>query len=158
MARSTQPLLALLLVVALSACGQDDDPDGAHALWEKLNAAPGFQSWSRAPGYATRMPSFTAHGRAVEIFVSPEIETVLTKTSAPAVTEWPVGSIIVKESYSGDSRTAVAAMEKRADGWFWAEYDDAGKSKYSGHPSICTDCHGHRKAYSDWVYAFEFPR
>ena len=67
----------------------------------------------------------------------------------------------MKEGFSsvtGGSRKSVAIMEKRADGWFWAEYDDGGTSTYSGHPSVCVDCHAHRTSYSDWVYSFELPR
>jgi len=150
------------LAVFTGACGQDDDPDGARVLWDKVNAGAGFTAWQRAPGYATRMPSFTAHANAVEIFVSPEVSAALASTSKDMhVTSWPVGSILVKEAFSsvsGGSRKAVAIMEKRADGWFWAEYDDGGASTYSGHPTGCVDCHAHRKSYSDWVYSFELPR
>ncbi|MDB5220272.1 MAG: uncharacterized protein JWO86_8199 [Myxococcaceae bacterium] len=148
--------------VLASACGQDDDPDGARVLWDKVNAGSGFHAWPRAPGYATRKPSFTAHANAVEIFVSPEVSAALAPPSTSrAVTAWPVGSIVVKEGFSsvtGGSRKLVAVMEKRADGWFWAEYDDEGESRYSGHPSVCVDCHAHRKSFSDWVYSFELPR
>lgn len=148
----------------VAACGQDDDPEGARVLWEKINAGAGFRSWPRAPGYAARRPSFTAHKDAVEIFVSPEVASTLQPPSPPAELPraWPVGSIIVKEGFRGirqsSSRQIVAVMEKRADGWFWAEYDDGGDSLYSGRPSGCTDCHGHREKYADWVYAFELPR
>lgn len=156
--RLNAKLFIIAAVLSASACGQDDDPEGARVLWEKINAAPGFQTWQRAPGYATRRPSFTLHANAVEIFVNNDIERFLTTPKPAAVATWPVGSIIVKEGYSGDSRKLVAAMEKRADGWFWAEYDDSGKAKYSGQPKICLDCHDNRKSYSDWVYSFELPR
>jgi hypothetical protein len=149
---------AALLVLFGVACGQDDDPEGARVLWEKINAGTGFRSWERAPGYPTRKPSFTAHASAVEIFVNGDVTSALSTPRPAALTEWPIGSVIVKEGFGGDSRKLVAAMEKRADGWFWAEYDDSGASKYSGKPSVCTDCHDNRKGYSDWVYAFELPR
>ena len=162
MFRSSRVVVLSIVVASLlasAACGQDDDPEGARVLWEKVNAAPGFKSWERAPGYATRRPSFTAHSRSVEIFVSKEISTTLkTPTGGVPPTQWPMGSIIVKEAFSGDSRKLVAVMEKRADGWFWAEYDDGGESIYSGRPTICIDCHDNRQSYSDWVYAFELPR
>lgn len=155
----SRPALLLVAVLLLGAgCGQDDDPEGARVLWEKINAGPGFQTWDRAPGYPTRKPSFTLHASAVEIFVSPEVKSTLTTPVAQVATTWPVGSIIVKEGYSGSSRKLVAAMEKRADGWFWAEYDDGGKAKYSGQPTICLDCHDNRRSFSDWVYSFELPR
>src|SRR5689334_18721399 len=95
-------LLALVLPVVLvaAACGgQDDDPDGAKALWGKINAAPGFQTWARAPNYATRTASHTAHGRFVDIYVSKEMSAALASPT-PGVSTWPVGSILVKDSYS----------------------------------------------------------
>ena len=143
------------IVVSALACGQDDDPEGARVLFEKVNAGAGFQSWRRAPGYPTRKPSFTSHSNAVEIFVNEEISKVL---DTRRVTEWPVGSIVVKEGFSGSSRKLVAIMEKRSDGWFWAEYGDDGSPLFSGRPSVCLDCHDNRKGYSDWVYSFELPR
>lgn len=146
------------IALASSSCGQDDDPEGARVLWTKINAGPGFRSWDRAPGFPTRKPSFTAHASAVEIFVNGDLTTALSAQRQTALTEWPVGSVIVKEGFSGDSRKLVAVMEKRADGWFWAEYDDGGDAKYSGRPSVCLDCHDNRKGYSDGVYAFELPR
>jgi hypothetical protein len=156
-------VVAVVVAVASTGCGQDDDPEGARVLWEKVNAGAGFASWQRAPGYGVRRASFTAHATAVEIFVSPEVQATLAPPvarSAP-VTEWPVGSIVVKEGFSsvtGGSRKSIAVMEKRQDGWFWAEYDDGGTSTYSGRPGVCVDCHTHRKSYSDWVYSFELPR
>lgn len=152
-------LLSLLVLLLAGACGgQDDDPDGAKALWGKINAAPGFQSWARAPNYARRTPSHTAHGRSVDIYVSKEVSGALA-SPAQGVTTWPVGSIIVKDSYGGgDDRILVAVMERRTDGWFWAEYDADGNSIYSGKPKVCVDCHDNRAQYSDWVYSFEFPK
>lgn len=162
MRRHSSPVAILALATVLaSACAQDDDPDGARVLWDKINGGSGFRAWQRAPGYGTRKPSFTAHSSAVEIFVSPEVDAALTTPHAPPLRTWPIGSIIVKEGFSrvsGGSRKLVAAMEKRADGWFWAEYDDGGESKFSGHPSVCIDCHDNRQSYSDWVYSFELPR
>ncbi|MBX3189083.1 MAG: cytochrome P460 family protein [Labilithrix sp.] len=148
---------AVLLAAMVASCKQDDDPAGARALWDKINAGEGFRSWRRAPAYPERTPSFTAHADAVEIFVSPEMSAAL-RGSPPKITEWPQGSIVVKEGYRGDTRKLVAVMEKRADGWFWAEYDGEGETLFSGRPKICVDCHDNRATYSDWTYAIEFPR
>ena len=151
-------LVLVAITVTAAACGQDDDPEGARQLWDKINTGPGFRSWARAPGYATRMPSYTSHAREVEIYVSKEVDVALRTPTAKPLTEWPVGSIVVKEGFSGGSMKLVAAMEKRADGWFWAEYFDTdGTAKFSGRPSVCIDCHDNRKSYSDWVYSFELP-
>jgi len=153
--RKLLPIALATVLASALACGQDDDPEGARALFEKINAGPGFQSWRRAPGYPTRKPSFTSHANAVEIFVNEDIAKVL---DTKQVTEWPVGSIVVKEGFSGKTRKLVAVMEKRSDGWFWAEYEDDGSPLFSGRPSVCLDCHDNRKVYSDWVYSLELPR
>ena len=155
MARTHFALIIGLLCA--TACGQNDDPNGAKDLYARVSAEKGYRAWRRAPGFPNRKPSFTSHSDAVEIFVDPNVSAALDGPNP--VRSWPVGSIIVKESFSGDTPTLLAAMEKRADGsWFWAEYDADGKALYSGNPTVCVDCHSHRAAFSDWVYAFEFPK
>jgi hypothetical protein len=155
-----RPLAALVLVAALAACRDDQDPVGAADLWSRIHEEGGFRGWQRAPGFATRKASFTAHSNAVEIFVSAGIAETLTGP-APA-TAWPLGSIVVKEGFKGHepdaARAIVAVMEKREDGWYWAEYDGEGGVLFSGRPRICVDCHDARASYSDWVYSFELPR
>lgn len=146
---------AVLLV--LIACGQNDDPDGAKELYNRVHQGAGYRAWSRAPAFPSRRPSFTAHSDAVEIFVNPEMDRALA--GPELITRWPAGSVIVKESYSGDTRTLLAVMEKKPDGsWFWAEYNADGKALFSGKPDVCVDCHDNRKGYSDWVYSIEMPR
>ncbi len=148
--------LIALSFAALVGCRQNDDPEGARALYAKVSAGDGYRSWRRAPGFPQRKPSFTLHSDEVEVFVSPEIATALD--SGEMTREWPVGSIVVKEGYSGKTRSIIALMEKRTDGWYWAELDGEGEPLYSGRPSVCIDCHDNRKDYSDWVYSFELPR
>ncbi|MBX3215908.1 MAG: cytochrome P460 family protein [Labilithrix sp.] len=154
-----QPALSLGLALALlvpTSCTQNDDPEGAKQLYAKITAGDGFRSWERAPGYATRQPSFTAHADAVDVYVSPEIAAAL---GGPApITRWPDGSIVVKEGYRGDERALVAVMEKREGRWYWAEYDGDGDALFSGEPKVCVGCHDKRQSYSDWVYSFELPR
>lgn len=146
---------------ALLACRQNDDPEAAKALYAKVNAGAGFRSapWRRAPDFPRRTPSFTAHSREVEIWVN---ETMGKALDGPEpVSQWPEGSIVVKEGFSGGDRKIVAIMEKRADGWHWIETDGEGEPLWSatnGKPDICVDCHGDRARYSDWVYSIEFPR
>jgi hypothetical protein len=147
-------------LAGLVACRDDQDPAGAAELWQRIHEGEGFQSWRRAPGFSTRKASFTAHSNAVEIFVSPEIATTLDGPEPARA--WPVGSMVVKEGFKGGSddaaRAIVAVMEKRPDGWYWAEYDDEGGVLFSGRPRICVDCHENRASHSDWVYSFELPR
>ena len=152
-------VLVVLALAVLVACKQNDDPDGARALYARISEGAGYRAWRRAPGFPVRKPSFTAHASAVEIFVNEPIANALD--GPEAVKEWPVGSIVVKEGYDGTSRSLVAIMEKRApgpDGWFWTETDGEGEPVWSGRPSVCLDCHDARAGYSDWVYSFELPR
>ena len=145
-----------LLAVGLFACGQNDDPAGAKDLYDRVHQGEGYRAWKRAPQFPYRKASFTDHSDAVEIFVDPNMTRALA--GPDKITEWPAGSIIVKESYANNTRNALAVMEKKPDGsWFWAEYNADGKALYSGKPEVCVECHDNRKSYSDWVYAIELP-
>ena len=68
---------------------------------------------------------------------------------------WPEGSIIVKDSFRGGELRLIAAMEKRAGGWYFVEWSGGGEVKFAGRPAICTDCHG---SGQDEVLAFGLPR
>lgn len=149
-ARSGRGLRCLALA-ALAACGDNQDPEGARALWERIQELD-YRSWERAPGYASRRASDAPHSDAVEIFVNDVVSEVLSAgRSEPG---WPVGSLIVKDGWSDDELELVAVMEKRSQGWYWAEYDAKGSADYSGAPSICLDCH---RSGDDFVRAFVLP-
>jgi len=152
----SRAVVPLAVASGVAGCRQNDDPEGGKALYAKVNEGAGFRAWRRAPGFPERKPSFTAHSKAVEIFVNDAIAKTLDGP-APA-TEWPVGAIVVKEGFDGDERAIVAMMEKRADGWFWVETDGDGEPLYSGKPDVCIDCHDNRSKISDWVYSFDLPR
>ncbi len=145
----------LVLILFASACGDNQEPAEADALWERIHAED-YRSFARAPGYETRQPSNTAHSDFVDIYVNDAVEEVLTAGEPAAA--WPVGSLIVKDGFdSGGALALVAVLDKREDGWFFAEYNDteAGTAKYSGQPDICLGCHD---AGSDEVLAFSLPQ
>lgn len=141
-------------IVALAGvgCGDNQEPQAADDFWSRIQAS-NYQSWSRPPGYETRQPSSAPHGNSNEIFVNPVIQAVLTE--AKPLAEWPLDSWVIKAGYDDDALFLVASMEKRADGWFWAEYDEAGSAAYSGKPDLCIDCHS---AGSDYMQAFVLPQ
>jgi hypothetical protein len=139
-----------LLPLAFAACFNTDKA-GAEALWDDVHDAD-YTSWERAPGYPERTPSTASHGNMVDIYLNDVMAEALA--AGEALTEWPEGSIIVKDGFEGESPHLVAIMEKREDGWFWAEYKPSGKPKFSGSPKLCTDCHG---VGADFVRAFGFP-
>lgn len=161
---------AIVIGLGLVGCRQNDDPEAAKALYAKVTAGAGFRAapWRRAPDFPHRTPSFTAHSREVEIWINEPMVKALDgvdppkpRGNDPSVREWPVGSIVVKEGFSGDKRQIVAIIEKREDGWHWIETDGEGAPLWSaanGKPDICIECHDNRAQYSDWVYSVELPR
>lgn len=138
--------------LAQASCRQNDEADDASELLSRVREDD-YRTWTRAPGYASRAPAGSPHSDQVEIFVNGIVEGAL---ASPGAAVWPEGSIIVKDGYADDGvLELVAIMEKRATGWFWAEYDGAsGEPLYSGSPDICVDCHG---SGDDFVRAFGFP-
>jgi hypothetical protein len=139
-----------VLVLAALGCGDNQDPDGAQALWQQVHTLD-YRSWQRAPGYAQRRDSNAPHSDAVDIFVNDVVQRAL---DAGPLSSWPVGSLVVKDGWSGDTLELVAVMEKRSSGWYWAEYDGSGDPAYSGTPSLCISCH---ESGADFVRAFGFP-
>ena len=144
---------ALLTATLLSAaCGDDQDPSGAEALWNRIHSE-NYRNWARAPGFEQRRSSSAAHGNAVDIYVNETVAEALRSPSA--LTAWPTGSVIVKDGFDDGDFDLVAAMEKREGGWFWAEWDTEGDAIYSGRPSLCIDCHA---SGADSVRAFPLPK
>ena len=132
-------VLLAVAVALLSSCGDDQDREGADELYRRLQSASYRTTFSRPAGYAVRTPSSTAPADEVEIFVNGVARDTLQRTPPP--TSMPPGAIIVKDVFRDGELRLIAAMEKRFDGWFWAEWDSAGRSIYSGRPGLCIDCH-----------------
>ena len=149
MCRNTWTLLGSLAL--LIGCGDNQDDAGARDLLSRVRA-DSYREWQRAPGYEQRRDSNAPHGGAVDIYVNDVVATTLAD-GAP-LDEWPVGSIIAKDGFDGAALELIALMEKRSDGWFWAEYDADGAPAYSGRRDICIDCH---QSGDDYVRAFGFP-
>lgn len=140
-----------LLAALLIACGDNQDDAGARDLLARVRAAE-YRTWDRAPGWEQRRASSAPHSDDVDIYINDRVAEVLALGEAPQA--WPEGSIIVKDGFDGSELEIVAIMEKRSDGWFWAEYDSEGDPDYSGRPDICIDCHA---SGSDGVRAFRLP-
>lgn len=149
------PILSLVaLALAATACGDDQAPDEAAALYDRL-MSENYRSFETAPGYETAKPSQAPHSDNTQIFVNSVVADALA--AGEPITSWPVGSLIVKDGFDSDDEHAlIAAMDKRDDGWFWVEYLDptSSESKYSGKPELCLNCH---EAGDDFVQGFAFP-
>lgn len=149
-------MLCLSVCVALvSACAEDQNqaPEEAARLWERIHDED-FTSWETAPGYESPRPSNAPHSDLTQVYLN---EVVFEASQGPPIDAWPAGSLIVKEGRTEDGvLELVAAMEKRDDGWFWAEWDDEGNAEFSGKPDVCIDCHS--GAEHDSVFVLPLPR
>lgn len=146
-----RPMLPLVLVTLAAGCGEDQSPERARELWDRIQDA-GYRDWARAPGYEERVRSRAAHGDSVVIYVNDIVVEDLATSPPPS--EWSEGSIIVKDGFDGGDLSLVAVMEKRGGEWFWAEYDDEGDTLFSGAPDLCTGCHA---IGDDFVRGFFLP-
>ncbi len=144
-------LSALLAMVSLIACGDNQDDAGARDLLERVRAEH-YRTWDRAPGFEQRKSSNAPHSDAVDIYVNDVVAEVLALREHDGA--WPEGSIIVKDGFAGSELELIAIMQKREGRWYWAEYDSDGDPDYSGEPDICIDCHD---SGSDFVRAFRLP-
>jgi hypothetical protein len=137
--------------VALTACGDNQDDAGARRLLAEVRDER-YRTWERAPGWSSRKPTSAPHAEEVDIYVNQIISDILAIGEPTA--RFPEGSIIVKDGFDDGDLELIAIMQKRGDGWFWAEYDDDGDPDYSGRPDVCIDCH---RDGSDYVRAFRLP-
>lgn len=140
------------MAAALAACGDNQDPSGARALWQSIHEQD-YRSFQRAPGYETKRRSNAPHGDDVIIYVNERLAQALA--AAQPIDSWPEGALIVKDGFDGSELELVAVMEKRSTGWYWAEYGADGDASYSGAPELCTNCH---RSGADYVRAFGFPK
>lgn len=125
------------------------EPDARQAdergpLFDRI-LADRYSTWRVAPGYQTPQPSEGPHGELVQIF--------LNDTAADArrdgASQWPDGSIIVKDIYVDHSIAEVAAMEKRGDTWYWGEWTADGEVVAEGGGiEPCQSCHAEGTDYT----------
>jgi hypothetical protein len=148
---TSRPALVILALTFTAGCGDNQDEAGARELLGRIRADE-YRTWDRAPGYPSRRSTNAPHSDAVDIYVNDVVAEALAFEDP--LEEWPVGSIIAKDGFDGSDLELIAVMEKRENGWFWAEYDDDGDPDYSGRPEVCLDCH---RSGNDYVRAFRLP-
>jgi hypothetical protein len=145
---------ALIASALLSACGDNEPVDtaGGQELLSRVQTE-NYREWARAPGWESRRPSISGgHGGELDIYVNDTIAAVLD--GGQTIGAWLTGSTIVKDVWNGSTLHAIAIMDKRADGWYWAEFKGTGEVLAAGHPQGCLDCH---ERADDYVRAFALP-
>jgi len=147
-------LAALIGSTMLVACGGEDavDAPGGRELLMRVQDA-NYRNWRRAPGWDSRLPSVgDGHGGQLDIYVNETVSAVVASGTSGEVL--PPGSTIVKDVWDGDTLHAIAIMDKRSDGWYWAEFDGREEVSASGHPRGCIECH---RRGADYIRAFSLP-
>jgi hypothetical protein len=148
-------LAAIFATSVLIACGGGDDTVDATGGRELLARVQNenYRSWRRAPGWDSRLPSIGGgHGGQLDIYVNDVVAAILD--NGGPVKELPAGAAIVKDVWNGTDLHAIAIMDKRADGWYWAEFSGFGEVSAAGHPAGCINCH---QSGVDYVRAFVLP-
>jgi hypothetical protein len=140
------------LLLALGACGtpSEEEAGDANALWESVKGE--YKNWDHAPGFETPQESSAPHSARSEIWINSILGDALN--SGGPLTEWPEGSIIVKEGTTNDGELNIIALMEKREAWYWAELDGSDNVLYAGEPAICTGCH---ESGDDYVRAFSFP-
>lgn len=142
MQQHTKSLLAALTLAAVSACaspGTEEDQSERATLWREISD---HQQWGQFEKHPGRNPGKRPHGTYVASYIN---DVAASDQANP-----PMGSIILKESYSTEDQATPnnTTVMKRIEGydpdngdWFWARFDAGGALTHSGKVGMCADCH-----------------
>lgn len=155
-------ILLIALSASLSACGMfgpsltPEQITQAEVVWKRLQSLD-YRSFSRAPGFETSKVSSVPHeGQPtilVDIYINPVIQGALQNKKS--LQSWPIGSILIKDAFQKGEHQLVILMEKRAEGWLWAQWSADGIPQAFGQDANCIRCH---TKGDDMVLAFRFPQ
>jgi len=114
-------------------------PTEREALAQWLDSGA-FRSWTADP--SPRAPQVDSPHGTVRVFFNPAIEASLRHDSVPR----PIGSVLVKEVYSGAKVEGHAVMLKVREGttgatWLFYEALGGSTSTYNLGAPGCTSCH-----------------
>lgn len=125
----------------------------AESAWELVLAGEVYRSWRTAPGHETPQPATGPHGVKDQVFAN---EPVFLTLEGPAATEWPTGSIIVKDVYDAAGTLIVLEyMQKTDAGWYYASFEPDGQVGTEGlMVGGCQSCHSRG---SDSVFTLGLP-
>lgn len=160
-ALATKLMATALLTAGMVACnGKEDDSGGGDSsatdaeLWEAMD---GYSSWSQVDPWTGVQASGAAHGAYVQIWVN----GTGADAAAAGGTDFPDGTILVKESYDAEdgAATGITAMWKGAGtdatgGWHFVKYSTSGEVDVDGATGAdaCGGCHSAGADYSlAWV-------
>ena len=160
---SSSVVLAVALVAAAAACGDDagpqepmDDLPGADAaeLWSYMQDEAYTSDWTLWPGKGEMYEGQEPHGMLLTTYLNDLALNALTGDAATM----PAGAIIVKENYTPAGDLAAITTMYKVDGydtahndWHWAKYAPDGEIQASGKVESCTSCH-EAQASNDYLF------
>jgi hypothetical protein len=113
------------------------------SVWSYLQEA-NYQRWQVWPNTMPFYEGTEPHGALLTTYLNDRALGALTGGDGPL----PGGSLIVKESYDGDSTMVDITVMYVADGYnprhddfFWAKYDPDGRVDMAGRLDMCQACH-----------------
>ena len=151
---------AVIVAVAFFSCSGSQayntasttPPTEAAKFWQRLQAEHYDSEWAFGPGFDKPQPGTGPHGDTVQIYVNPTMDEALHTKGLKA---WPEGSWIAKNGFSNGALHLIPVMEKRSDGWYFAEYKPDGTTVAAGlKEASCVSCH---QSGDDFVRSFRFP-
>lgn len=138
------------LIIALAivqSCKKDEpETDADRSLYDEISS--GTYSWYRDAEILPGVPP-SPHGSFKLRFNQAAFNALDQTGELPEGESFPVGSILVKEIYSGNTLNLYAVMKKdpsnadAGDGWVWAEFNPDGSVAYSASKKggSCISCH-----------------
>ena len=128
----------------------------ADELYDRIHNL-NYKTFVRAPGFETRQRALQTQEDEEEMWVDIYINDVMVKAleSEKNIEEWPVGSLLVKETYIDGKFVSLGANEKREDGWVINQWNADGIAEVANRPKVCWNCH---QAGDDMVLGFRFPQ
>lgn len=128
----------------------------ADELYERIHKLK-YKTFTKAPGFETRQLALQTQEDEEEMWVDIYINDVLVKAleSGENLREWPVGSLLVKETYIYGRFVSLGANEKRENGWVINQWNAKGIAEVANRPKVCWSCH---EKGDDMVLGFRFPQ
>lgn len=167
--------LALMSLIVLAACGEDDSGEeasdasaemetvsfdsesiSAEAVWDAYVETGTYEAWSYWPDHEGMQEGSSPHGAYHAVYISDEISSALPIEDSMVSDN----GVIVKENYTADKELAAYTLMVKVDGynpdgndWFWAKYSATGEVQKSGAVQGCIDCHA-AQSDNDYVMLY----
>ena len=137
----------ILLVMSIQSCKKDKvDTEADDTLYNEISAS-GYSYYQNGNLLAGAAPS--THGSFKLRFNAIALAALDSTGKLPTGNNFPTGSIVVKEIFSGNSINLLAVMKKdpsnknAGSSWVWAEYKTDGSVAFSADKkgNGCIGCH-----------------